>query len=74
MGFDERLDRPSDCCALLNNGNMLFLARFEDAKTGRIDGDFSVIVAQMSPQWTESFYDSCDILYLVKHSRRFQAY
>ena len=62
MGFDERLDRPSDCCAMLNNDRKHAVSwlGFEDAKTGRIDSDFSVIVAQMSPQWTESFYDSCD--------------
>ena len=62
MGFDERINRPSDCCAMLNNDRKHAVSwlGFEDAKSGRVGADQSVIVAQMSPQWTESFYDSCD--------------
>ena len=62
MGFDERINRPADCFAMLNNdrNHAVSWLGFEDAKSGRVGADQSVIVAQMSPQWTESFYDSCD--------------
>lgn len=66
MGFDQRIDRPIDCCAMLNEDRKHAISwlGFEDAKSGRLGNSESVIVAQMSPDWTMSYYDSCeDIIY-----------
>ncbi|NCG26192.1 MAG: NAD(P)-binding protein [Verrucomicrobiales bacterium] len=66
MGFDQRIGRPSDCCAMLNEDRRhpISWLGFEDAKSGRVGIGASVIVAQMSPEWSMSYYDSCeDIIY-----------
>lgn len=66
MGFDQSIDRPPDCCAMLNEDRRhpISWLGFEDAKSGRVGIGASVIVAQMSPEWSMSYYDSCeDIIY-----------
>ena len=62
MGFNNRIERPNDCCAVLNEDRKHAVSwlGFQDSKSGRVGSDVSVIVAQMSPEWTTSHYDSCD--------------
>ena len=66
MGFENRIERPKDCCAMLNEDRKHAVSwlGFEDSKSGRVGSGASVIVAQMSPEWTTSHYDSCnDVLF-----------
>ncbi len=66
MGFDQQIARPSDCCAMLNEDRKHAISwlGFEETKSGRVGMDVSVIVAQMSPGWSMSYYDSCeDVIY-----------
>ena len=62
MGFKNRIERPNGCCAMLNEDRKHAVSwlGFEDSKSGRVGSDASVIVAQMSPEWTTSHYNSCD--------------
>ena len=60
LGFDEPLERPRPFYALVGTGEgneypAAWLA-FEEDKPGHVPDGHSVLVAQMSPTWTEQHY------------------
>ena len=64
-GFGERLDRPADVYALVNavehgeaaGGHAVAWLAFESDKPNRAPEGATLLLAQMSPAWTEAHYD-----------------